>query len=92
MRKIATLEDVVRVLNQAISADAAAVTRMFTARFPCNRALSEHPTIQCGNDEVGPLGIINGLFGVDADEYGPIAMVIGGDGLVERFDIREGWA
>jgi hypothetical protein len=105
----------VRVLNRMLNADPEATSALFSHRVPCNKALTNDPTIQVhcetlfrdpaigfrgvdsqGNPSpdttvrvrprkargsvikssptVGVLGIINGLFGVDKDGWGPIAM------------------
>jgi hypothetical protein len=58
-------------------------------RTHCNEALAKHPTVQVGYTKgkryasggtsevkiysVGLLGILNGLFGVDAEDWGTIA-------------------
>ena len=74
-----TPEDVVKVLNSAMKADRVTIQAMIFGRVTCNQAMADHPTIQVGQAgdgsfEVGILGIINGLFGVDErDGYGPIA-------------------
>lgn len=73
----AYLEFAVEVLNQALESDPKAISTMMTQRFDCNRALTEHPTIQVSEKEgrrtIGVMGLINGLFGVDKDGYGFIA-------------------
>ena len=49
--------------------------------MPVHAAMANHPTIQCGSDKKGefvtlrPLGLINGLFGVQHDGWGHIASV-----------------
>lgn len=35
---------------------------------------------------VGVLGLLNGIFGVDADDWGFLSMVFGDDDLIERFE------
>lgn len=97
VREQVSVDDVLAVLNEALELDPLAVTNLVEARLPCNDALSEHPTIQCGPSggttkhwQVGLLGILNGLFGIfdeDAPEptgFGPIAAVVAG-GYVTRF-------
>jgi len=69
-----TPQHTVDVLNRMLASDPAATKRMFIdMRTWCNKALAIDVHIQCGiTDEqfdVGPLGIINGLFGSD-DETG----------------------
>lgn len=67
------LEFAVEVLNQALERDPKAISTMMTQRFDCNKALTEHPTIQTGERDLGVIGLINGLFGVDKDGRGFIA-------------------
>lgn len=51
----------VRVLNEAFEADPVAMAALINTRTPCNAKLLDHPTIQCSDTDVGPLGIINGI-------------------------------
>jgi len=55
-----------RVLNNAVVADPAAVSALIALRVSCNAELASHPTIQVANsgDEfsVGILGILNGVL------------------------------
>ena len=69
----AYLEFAVEVLNQALESDPKAISAMMAQRFDCNKALTEHPTIQTGESDLGVMGLINGLFGVDKDGRGFIA-------------------
>ncbi len=69
----ACLEFAVEVLNQALESDPKVINTIMTQRFDCNKALTEHPTIQTGERDLGVMGLINGLFGVDKDGYGFIA-------------------
>ncbi len=63
------LATILRILNEANTADGVAITNLIQKRIPCNFALAEHVTIQVspmpdgGDDavEVGTLGVINGL-------------------------------
>lgn len=64
------------ILNQAVHLDPEAMTRLFTNRVPCNERLAEHPTIQVSQaSELGPLGLINGFFGVNERQRGHIVAV-----------------
>jgi len=79
------VEEVLEVLNRALGADEEGVTALMNQRVPCNEVLEADPTIQVGSyvDErsgekhcsVGVLGLLNGLFGIDEDGWGPIAAV-----------------
>ena len=55
------------VLNDALSRDAEAITRLINLRVPCRKTLGDHPTIRIAlyGDEyrVGILGLINGVLG-----------------------------
>ena len=44
------------------------------------------------NTVLRPLGLVNGLFGVDSDDWGFIAMVVNADGSIDRFErlVRNG--
>ena len=88
----------VGVLNSALVCDAAAIQALMALEVPANDSLAEHPTIQVGTSMVRPrdgeyvvrpLGLINGLFGVDGDG-GFIAMIVDADGAIERFERLEG--
>ncbi len=84
-----TLDDTIAFLNSLIKVDEGAVNRLIASRVPCSRDLSMHPTVQCGENEVGMLGILNGLFGVYGPEagkkemYGPITAHLDGGKLVK---------
>ena len=66
----------VGVLNSALVCDPGAMRDMMALEVAVNDALSEHPTIQVGASlyrhggeyTLRPLGLINGLFGVDSDD------------------------
>lgn len=78
-----TVQDAVRVLGEAFAADPKAMEALVEARVSCNEALSGHPTIQVqvredGSCEVGLLGILNGLFGINHDGRGHIEAVYDG--------------
>jgi len=77
-----TVDDVLEVLNRMNEADPEAVKQLFIfGRVPCNEALANDPTIQVKEFKgtqgekwsVGVTGLLNGLFGIDEDGWGPIA-------------------
>lgn len=79
----------IAILNRAVDSDREAMQKLIGSRVPCNMDLSSDPTIQCGGDpcEVGPLGLINGLCGIDATTgYGAIQAVFDNDGTLVRFE------
>lgn len=76
----------IETLNELLKLDPNAVEALFKYRVPCNKDLTNHPTVQvkCYDpdkiDKVGLLGLLNGLFGT-FDEgpkkgWGPIAAVL----------------
>ncbi len=82
---IEILRRAVAVLNRALEADPEAITELVNTRVTYNDALADDPTVQVGLvDEgieggqvhrvcrLGPLGLINGLFGVDEFQSGYI--------------------
>lgn len=87
MRDSVTIYDVVSFLNQLLKTDREAVSELFHLKVKCNQALADHPAVQVseyilengaevktpGEYQVGLLGILNGLFGVDKDGWGAIA-------------------
>jgi hypothetical protein len=86
----------VRVLNEAVKADRMAIVNLIDHRVPCNEELAEHPSIQVSckrpgekggviGCKVGMLGIINGIFGVDEQDWGFIAAEMDAEGRVVRF-------
>lgn len=71
-----TTRECIDFLNSLLLLDAKAVNDVFSTRHTCNRPLTEHPTVQVSYNQklqvssVGPLGILNGLFGkVDDGKY-----------------------
>ena len=70
-----TIDQAVEVLNRALAADPGGLTSMFTTYSPINETLAHEPAIQAYWDGdipdrpgcyLGPLGLINGLFGTGA--------------------------
>lgn len=79
-RETVTIDDAIALLNEALRLDPNAMNALIDARVVCNSALAEHPTIQVdGRTEaprVGILGVLNGLFGVREDGWGPITAMV----------------
>jgi hypothetical protein len=71
---------VLDLLNEVHALDPAAVNALVNHRVPCNAALVDHPTVQCGKSAdsftVGLIGLLNGLVGVDAEGNGAIASMV----------------
>ena len=90
-----TPDEAIDVLNRIHEADPSVLPALIGYRVPCNQELAKDPTVQVGAPpgspggpyEVGLLGIINGLFGVDEQSWGFIAMVCAkDDGRLIRFE------
>lgn len=65
----------IEVLNRVHTADPTVLPALIGHRVPCNLAVADDPTVQVGKIdgtddqwEVGLLGIINGLFGVQGEK------------------------
>ena len=92
MKTSLTVQDAIALLNSALAADPKAISLLFNgpnARVPCNdtRGSLLVPVTFDDNGllKIGPLGIINGLFQDDEQDWGPIAMVVEEDGTVSKF-------
>ena len=86
------LDSVIVFLNQLIQIDSQAVGNLVENRVLCNEKMADHPTVQVGvvktdtgeRFEVGILGVINGLFGIDEDGHGGITAIVDDtDGLIK---------
>lgn len=87
----------ISVLNQALLADPDAINEMMRVEVQVNDRLGDHWAVQCGPSTlidrdkpdaptvVRPLGLINGLFGVDQDSWGYIGMMVGENGRIKYF-------
>lgn len=81
---IVTLEAVITRLNEALAADRAAVEALLRHRVVCNAALAQHeaiPVVNEGSQDrpvyvLGMMGLLNGVFGCNADGVGYIAAEI----------------
>lgn len=90
-----TVHDVVSFLNELTALDPAAMHNLVESRVACNDPFADHPTLQVssrvngdGSDyEVGILGVLNGLFGTDDINYGPISASFE-EGRLVRFNVR----
>ena len=85
-----SLEKVVEFLNDALEKDRTAISKLVNDRVDCNDELAEHDTIQVkcyeGEQSVGLLGLINGLFGKNEKGWGYLSALIDEDtGKVDEF-------
>lgn len=80
------------LLNELVQLDPLAAHALIEQRVPCNGALADHPTVQVVQSEeegtyaVGLLGILNGLFGTDAEGWDIVAAVFDDQGQLVRFE------
>lgn len=92
MRNEVKIQETIDLLNEALEADHAAISRLFDRKVFCNEQLANHSTIQVEEYSrgtlwmVGILGLLNGLFGVDQNGYGPIVAVYDEAKILVRFD------
>ena len=79
MNETITIDRLIVYLNELVSIDAGAISTLFGFRATCNEKLANHPTVQVQTIDnsyaVGIIGLLNGMFGVDADGWGAIAAV-----------------
>jgi len=74
------VDQAIEVLNRIHKTDPTVLPELIFHRVQCNKALADDETVQVGKKEwvveeedtyeVGILGIINGLFGVDEKSWG----------------------
>jgi len=72
-----SIEGTVNFLNELIKIDQNAVSALFSMRIICNEELADHETVQVhqlGPEtfQVGMIGILNGLFGIDEFGWGHV--------------------
>lgn len=89
------VEDVVKFLNEVLDLSPRAIAEIFSNRVPCSQELADHPSVQVekfgdGPFRVGPLGILNGLFGTDSRGWGAIAGIVTKD-VLAGFVLTKEW-
>jgi len=98
IKETITVDDVIALLNGMLECDQKATEALVEGRVLCNQIMADHPTVQVQetghNFEVGLLGVINGMFGIDDQGWGPIAAQYEGDsaenlGLLIGFERAE---
>ncbi len=76
LKQSVSVEDAINLLNELLELDAGAIGALVANRVPCNEGIADHYSVQVeqrnGGFNVGLLGIINGLFGIDDDGWGAI--------------------
>ena len=87
-----TVEQTIKLLNEMLAIDPEATQALIDSRVNCNEALADHATIQVqqyeGDDhpKVGIIGVLNGMFGIDDEGWGPICCHINDEGKILKFD------
>lgn len=84
LKESVTLQDAVDLLNGMLKADNHATASFIASHVQCNEELANHPTIQATGygpcaPSVGPLGVLNGLFGIDENGWGGIVAIYDGE-------------
>lgn len=86
IRNIVTIDRAITLLNEILELDSKALHSLINSRVSCNKELANHPTIQVNEfHQVGLLGVLNGLFGIDKNGWGGICMVVTKEGKIEGF-------
>ena len=82
-------KEVIAYLNRLLKIDRLAVETLFNVRVLCNDRMAKHPTVQVARFSqryaVGIIGIINGMFGVDSNKWGCIAMDLTKSNKIKKF-------
>jgi hypothetical protein len=82
-------DQIILQLNAMLLLDHEAVEALVEHRVHCNKALSEHPTTQVAGENIGMLGILNGVVGTiptgPRKGWGFITAVFDDDGKLIRF-------
>jgi hypothetical protein len=85
-----TVNEAIEVLNRIHKADPTVLPALIFHRVECNHQVAEDKTVQVGTVsnggyEVGILGIINGIFGVDENGWGHIYANFDDEGTLVDF-------
>ena len=84
--------------NELIERDQEAMSHLVSNRVRCNRAMAHHPTVQVQQAgpseggrlwEVGVLGVLNGLIGIDKEGWGCLSATIDPGGTLLRVEVLE---
>jgi hypothetical protein len=76
LKKSITPQDVCDLFNELLKLDSQAVNDLVNSRVKCNGAVADHPFVQVQQlpgaefPSVGIIGVINGLFGIQANGMG----------------------
>jgi len=89
LKKQVKPKEVIAYLNRLLKTDRLAIETLFNIRVLCNDRMAKHPTVQVGKFSqkyaVGIIGIVNGMFGVDSNKWGCIAMDLNKSNKIKKF-------
>lgn len=83
-QEMITLDSTIEFLNGLLAYDRQAVTDLLNARVTANQAMVDHPTVQAGENDIGFLGVLNGLFGLNEAGLGHITANLD-HGVIKNF-------
>lgn len=90
VKESVTLKETVEFLNSLIKVDSSAINALFSSRISCNEEMANHETVQVmardGFFQVGMIGVLNGLFGIDKSGWGHIIADYE-DGKITKFNM-----
>lgn len=87
---MSNIDEILKLLNDALALDANAVTKLFNYRVPCNDSLGDHPTIIVGRwpmDGSWPSCNVNEIDAVPSETRVGILGLL--NGLLPGFDIYD---
>ena len=83
------IDTAIEVLNRVHTADPTVLPALINHRVPCNEAICEDVTVQVGKHDgewqVGLLGILNGIFGIQETGIGYIGAHYNDDKVLTHF-------
>ena len=89
-----TADQIVALLNEALSLDKAAIEALFAHRVACNQKIEDHPTIVVGDPmngmpaSLGVLGLLNGIVGLDGMRIHSHHPDYHGPDMIDKFELR----
>ena len=94
IKETVTLEETAEYLNELLKTDPGTINALFNIRSTCTEAFANHPTVQVGCQgegknrwcQVGFIGILNGLFGIDEKGWGHLVLTLD-NGAITGFSV-----
>ena len=88
LRQSVTIDYVIGFINHLVEIDPDAITELVNFRVGCNMDMADHESVQVGHNNegftVGFAGLLNGIFGIHEDGWGPISFVSDENGKIIR--------